>query len=536
MSEPTETPTIDPTDAAIADLEEAIGRKVKALNLSEALQKYDLVETVYDPVHGSYMIMAERDPKITTDLAMREIGYASPSPFTAWTRQERVGELRDKQGIRTYYDMKRADGTIRGGLRLLKTPVMAARWFIEPASDSTIDKNIADFVEKNLFERLNVPWHRVLEDALLMCEYGYMPLEKVYGQDPDGKIYLQKLAPRHPLDIMEWLYDVNGGPNGIIMDPTEANGWSETYIPIEKMVVFVLEQEAGDMRGISILRSAYKHYFYKDTLYKIDAIQKERHGIGVPIIKLPMGFTDNDRKLADDLGRNLRTNERAHITVPDNWTVEFAKLQGQPVDCLPSIMHHNDQIMQNILAPFYRDASAKEDSMNMFYKATRYIASTVADTINRYVIKQLVDFNFTRGSYPILRARRIGENEDLRTWSFAFRNLVGSNAIIPDDPLEDFLRMELDLPPADPTTARPAMAPRVTDQYVATPQAQLEHPTAIETQGAARNLPPDATATPGNTTNPAKTVKPPRVGQPRQKARPPVGTPQRNAGTDRSGG
>lgn len=513
-------------EEAIAAIEESIGRKVEALTLNEVLgdDRYDLLKTVYDPVHGSYIIMAERDPKLNLGLATREMGYASPSPFTAWTREERVSELRDKLGIRKYYDMKRADGTVRGALRLVKTPVMSARWFVEPASESTLDINIAKFVEENLFEKLNMPWHRVLEDALLMCEYGYMPLEKVYGIDDDGKIILKKLAPRHPLDIQEWEYDLNGGPNGILMDATEANGFNPVAIPIEKLVVFVLEQEAGDMRGISLLRSAYKHYFYKDTLYKIDAIQKERHGIGVPIIKLPMGFTSTDRTLADDLGRNLRTNERAHITIPDNWTVEFAKLEGQPVDCLPSIQHHNDQIMLNILAPFYRDPNAKEDAMNMFYKGTRYIALTIADTFNRYVIKQLVDFNYSRGKYPVLRARRIGENEDLRTWSFAFRNLVGAGAIQPDDELEKFLRIELDLPPMDKDTTRILQQPQNPND----PNNQanpFNDNTDIKNQVDTNNM-----------SNPADTVGPPRVGLPRQKTTPPVGLPNKNTGRDRSGG
>jgi hypothetical protein len=501
---------------AIAELELHAAGKAEHMRLNEAVHKYDLVSSVYDPVHGSFVVMAERDPKLSPTTAFAEMGYASLSPFTAWTREERVGELRDKLGIRKYYDMKRADGTVRGALRLVKTPVMAARWFVEPASDSVLDTNIARFVEENLFERLNTPWNRILEDALLMCEYGYMPLEKVYGMDPDGKIILKKLAPRHPLDIQEWIFDANGGPNGIVMDPTEVNGWTSTFIPIEKLVVFTLEQEAGDIRGISLLRSAYKHYYYKDTLYKIDAIQKERHGIGVPIIKLPLGYTETDKKLAEDLGRNMRTNERAHVVIPENWTVEFAKLEGQPVDCLTSIKHHDNRIMTNILAPFYEDPNVDEKSMTMFYKATRYIATTIADTFNRWVIKQLVDFNYNRGKYPIIRARRIGENEDLRTWSFAFRNLVGSNAIIPDDVLEKFLRIELDLPPADPKTSRIIQAPQA-------PSA------GSGGQGDG------TTPTPGNTTNPAKNTNPPDVGPPRQNPKPPVGPPKGNAGSDRSG-
>lgn len=497
----------------IAELEErAQVKNVQLMTMAEAMLNYDVVSAVHDPVNGSFVVMADRDPRLSPDAAFREMGYSSPSPFTAWTREERVSELRDKLGIRKYYDMKRADGIVRAALRYVKTPVMSARWFIEPFSESPLDKSIAKFVTDCLFRKLNSPWHRVLEDALLMCEYGYMPLEKVFAQDSDGKIILRKLAPRHPLDIQEWVYDTNGGPDGVVMDPTEANNFNSIFIPIEKLVVFVLEQEAGDMRGVSVLRSAYKHYYYKDTLYKIDAIQKERHGIGIPIIKLPMGYSAEDKLRAEDLGRNLRTNERAHIVVPANWEVMFAKLEGQPVDCMPSINHHNHMIMANVLATFWEDASAKEDSMNMFYKGTRYIASTIADTFNNYVIPQLVNFNYSRGEYPILRARRIGENEDLRTWSFAFRNLVGTGSIRPDDELEKFLRLELDLPPMDKATTR----------MVAQPQNPNEE--------GEENDPP------GNLTNPSDNVKPPRVGPPRQKTSPPVGLPKGNSGSDRSGG
>lgn len=502
--------------ATIADLESAA--RENEIEFSEAMAKYSPVSVNYDPVHGSFIVMAERDPSLDVGTALSELGYASPSPWTAWTREERVPELREKKGLRTYYDMKRADGTVRGALRLLKTPVMSARWFVEPASDSTIDKNIADFISDNLMNKLTVPWSRIVEDALMMCEYGFMPFEKVFTIDPKtGRIYLAKLAPRHPLDVREWLWDENGGPDGLVMEPLEINGFRGStqfipgmnsgsmmrgfnvpgstvdqantdigiYIPIEKLVIFVMEQEAGDLRGISILRSAYKHYYYKDTFYKIDAIQKERHGVGVPIIKLPVGFSSTDKTLAENLGRNLRTNERAHIVIPTNWEVLFAKLEGQPVDCLRSIEHHDMKIKSNILAPFMDEANVQPDSLDLYFKSTRYVASTICDTFNHHVIPQLVDFNFSRGGYPKLRVRRIGEWEDIRTMSFAFRNFVGAGAIRPDDELESFLRSELDLPPVDKDSIRMPQTPQLAN----TQKSQVAGPPR---QSTAKANPPGA--------------------------------------------
>lgn len=510
----TETPAstdVNVLEAPVATMERAVTvveeqKHQEKIAFDEAISKYDVVSAVHDPVNGSYMVMAERDPKILKTTAFREFASSYPSPFTAWTREERVSELRDRSGLRKYYDMKRADGTVRGALRVLKTPILSARWFIEAHTNRPIneeptklDQNIADFVQKNLFENLNVPWSRVVEDALLMCEYGYMVMEKVF-EEKEGKIWLKKLAPRHPLDVREWQYDANGGPAAVVMEPTESNNFHDgIQIPIEKLVVFVLEQEGGDMRGISVLRSAYKHYYYKDTLYKIDAIQKERHGIGVPIIKLPMGFTDEDRRLADELGRNLRTNERAHITIPQNWEVLFAKLEGQPVDCLLSINHHDKKIMSNILAPFLDDSDAKADSMDMFLKSTRYIANTIADTMSKFVIQQLVDFNFQRGAYPNLHARRIGEWEDMRTMSFTLRNLVGAGLVTPDEKLEGQLRHELDMPALDKATMR-----------------VVETPQLVGPDDAAEDKV--------------------QAGPPRQRTAPPVGEPKPNSGGDRSGG
>jgi len=510
----------DPGSAALSQYRET--------TIQELMERYDIVSADLGslPGVGTHIVVAERGSSIKLAqpdlLDIQELGYTSMSPWTAWTRDEMIPELRDKLGIRKWYDMKRNDGAIRGSLRLLKTPIQAAHWFIQPASDSALDTNIAKFVENCLFDDMNVDWSQVLDDVLLMFEYGYMVFEKVYTFNDDGKVVLRKLGPRHPLDIREWVFDDQGGPAGIIMEPfvpygNQYNNFAPLdvggpnlnlgqFIPIRKLAVFSLEPEAGDLRGISVLRSAYKHWYYKDTLYKIDAIQKERHGIGVPVIKLPPGFSPDDKKLADQLGRNLRTNDRAHIVVPANWEILFAKLEGQPVSCIESIDHHNDQIKTNILAPFMDEASPQETSTDMFFKSTRYLANGISNIFNKHIIRQLVDLNFKRGKYPKLRARRIGEWNDLRTLSFAIRNFVGAGLITPDDVLEAQLREETDLPPMDTATSRlvGVLAPQ--------PDPSEGDPNA-----------------PG-------APEPSRAGPPRQKAAPAAKPIAANSGRDASGG
>ncbi len=88
-------------------------------------------------------------------------------------------------------------------------------------------------------------------------------------------------------------------------------------------------------------------------------------------------------------------------------------------------------------------------------KAMRFTAQIVLSMINKHAIPQLINFNYSGVTrYPTLRARRIGEANELRTLSFAFRNFVGAEAIIPDDKLEEWIRDEMDMPQPDKATAR----------------------------------------------------------------------------------
>jgi hypothetical protein len=151
--------------------------------------------------------------------------------------------------------------------------------------------------------------------------------------------------------------------------------------------------------------------------------------------------------------------------LPPNWEIIFAKLEGQPVNAIESIEHHDLQIQKNILAPFMNEA-VEEDKQATFLKSTRDIADIIADAFNHYAIPQLVDMNFSRfgDKYPQLVARRIGEWQDVRTLSFAMRNFVGAKLITPDETLETTLRDEMDMPPADVNTRREVSTPQAPEE------------------------------------------------------------------------
>jgi hypothetical protein len=450
------------------------------------------------------------------DADLRELGQSSVSPFTSELRSEYNYDLIGRRGLQKYDQMRKGDGTVRGTMRLIKTPILNAHWFVEPASESTRDQNAADFVTWNLVEAMTYSFGQLIYEALLMLDFGYYMFEKVWREgrwNNRDVLYWGKLAPRHPIDVLDdgWHFDKNGGPLSVDMENPNTNSADPINIKIEKLLVMSFDKEAGNIQGIPLLRSAYKHWFFKEQLYKIDAIQKERHGIGVPIIKLPPNFTQADKTLAQEMGRNLRTNETAHLVLPPNWDVFFAELQGQPVDALASAMHHDLQIQKNIMAPFL-DNPVGADEMSTFQAACRFVADLIRDTFNKHAIPQLIAYNFERVGVPKLRATNIGNKADQRTLSFALRNYSGAGMIRPDERLERYLRDLMDLPAIDPKTVR----------TVATPQSAVANAGGAAPAGA-----------------PAPSA--PVPGPPRQSTTPGMdqGTSPGNngrVGTDRSGG
>lgn len=430
------------------------------VTLAEVAAKYDIIK-----VTPGAVIVAERQISLADNAPdYRELGTTGMSSYGSIERIEYNSELRGLQGLRIYDKMRRGDAQVKATLRLVKTPVVAARWFLTPATNNKRDKKVAEFVYDCLFHRQSQSWPQLLQEILLMLDFGFYTLEKVWSFDPDGKVRWKKLAPRHPLDIRSFEYDATGGPAGIWAMPRSLDTAQDQFIEIDKLLVFSFDREAGNMEGLSILRSAYKHWYYKDNLYKVDAIQKERHGIGIPMIQLPQGYKASDRALAEELGRNLRTNEKAHVVLPPNWIVSTLKLEGQPVDVMKSIEHHDLMISRNILGHFINASTpTTTEQHELFLKSTRFIADVIRDVFNKYAIPELVRFNFPNlddSEMPELRVRRIGDVVDWRTISFAVRNLVGANVIQPDKDLESWFRDEMDLPLKDETSIRVVETPQ----------------------------------------------------------------------------
>ena len=407
--------------------------------------------------------------------ALKEIGSAAPNQL-----RDLVPALSTRRtAYKTFEDMSNNDSAVDVSLRAGKAPVMGADFFVDPFSADPVDMEIAEFVRFNLFEGMTTPFLTVMDDILRMYEFGHSILEPVYEQREWTPLrdranrkkftMLRKLAVRHPTTIKEYLYDDNGGPLGIVQTAIDSTGKTkDVKIPIEKLVIFTLNRRGGDVTGKSLLRTAYKHWYYKDHLYKIDAIQKERHALGVPRVALPPGYNDADKEAAIELVKNVRANEEAGFVQPPGYVMDFVKVEGQLVDVMQSVEHHNGMIMLNVMVQFLLlgiqnagggGRATSGSHQNMYEKSLRSVGQLICQAINLYLIPRLVGYNYDTDRFPKLQVRNIGEGKDIQMWASAMSNMISQGGITVDDETEQWIRQQLDMPaklgprPAD--TANP---------------------------------------------------------------------------------
>ncbi len=403
----------------------------------------------------------------------REIGSMGKSSYGGYFSVDEYNHaLRGNRGLKVFDEMRRSDAQVRATLQLIKGPVTAAQWYVDPASDSQEDQDIAEFIEWNL-HNMHRPWITFLKESLLHLDYGHYCFEKCFERGlwtPERKgghtrpvVKWEKFASRHPVTIESFVRHPSTGEfTGIKHWRTRDNDARSVPISSTKLLMFTWDEEAGDPRGTSVLRSAYKHWYYKENLYKVDAIQKERHGIGIPRVKLGAGWKQEDKQIASEIGANLRTNEKAHIVELPTFEVDFIEMHGQPVNALASAEHHDLMIARNVLGNFINNSTAEGDKrtgsqIELFNKSLRSLGDHVRGVLNQYAIPELVDWNFDGvKKYPELRFRHIGDVVDWRTMSVALRNLVEPGIITPTPEMEAYLVDLMDFPtPAPEALSRP---------------------------------------------------------------------------------
>jgi hypothetical protein len=286
--------------------------------------------------------------------------------------------------------------------------------------------------------------------------------EQVYRFDESSSRFrLRKLAPRMPGTISEIQIARDGGLEYIRQYPSGQSGFGaktslvglqSPKIPVDRLVAYVNDQEGGNWIGTSYLRPLFKHFVRKDRLLRVDAINAERNGAGVPLAYAPPGNATKDQMEAlAALARSYRAGESAGGALPNGADLRFRGVEGTLPDVLASLRYDDEMMAARFMAQFSRLGVTETGSralgqtlVDFFALAQEAVAKHYADVTNEHVIEDLIDVNYgVDEPAPLLKF----ETEiDKRYAVTDLAALVKVGALTPDPELEAYLRAEGDLP------------------------------------------------------------------------------------------
>jgi len=402
-----------------------------------------------------------------------EIGRTGQRRYNGIIYEEFLPELRGKRGVEAYREMSENDDIAGAILFAVEMLVRQCSWNVEPAGDTAEDRKAAEFV-KSCMDDMQDTWTDTISEILSFLTFGWSFHEIVYKRrmgntkDPrtksrysDGLVGWQKLPIRAQETLYQWEYDDEDNLLGMTQMPPPDYG---TFtIPMEKALLFRTKSRKNSPEGRSILRNAYRPWYFKRRIQEIEGIGIERDLAGLPVIHGPEGIDLWDEHNAEMLSgleavvRNIRRDEMEGVVLPAGYELELLSSGGtRQFDTNAIISRYDTRIAMTVLADFIflghdRTGSwaLSSDKTELFAVAIGAFLDVICETFNSQGIPALVDINGKHFAgitdYPKMTHGDI-EDMDIAKVAAFIKDMTGIGVLVPDDGLEDFIRRAGHLP------------------------------------------------------------------------------------------
>ena len=396
--------------------------------------------------------------------------------------EEFLPELRGRKGIEKYREMADNDSVVGAVLFAIEMLIRQVEWTVEEPGNTDGDVRAAEFIYSCMHD-MEDTWTDFISEVLSFLTFGWSWHEIVYkrrmgatrrtetaSKFDDGLVGWRKLPIRSQDTLWEWKYDDRDAILGMIQ--AAPPHFEQVLIPSEKSLHFKTRSRKANPEGRSLLRNAYRDWYFKRRIQEIEGIGIERDLAGLPLLTPPDGMDLWDPEnpemarslaMAEKLVRSVRRDEREGVVLPFGWKFELMSTGGRrQFDTNAVIERYDNRIAMTVLADFVLlghqnvgSYSLSSDKTELFGVALGTFLDIICEVFNKQAIPRLIDLNGDafKGitGYPRLIHGDI-ETSDLAKLGSFVKDMVGIGAITPDENMEDYLRMTASLPEREPET------------------------------------------------------------------------------------
>lgn len=433
----------------------------------------------------------ELTEEVRSAAAMGELGVSGIRRAGGYVFEEFLPQLRGSKAVQVYREMSDNDPTIGAMLFAFDRLLRQVEWRVEPGDSSEEQRQAAEFLEQCMND-MDHTWDEFISEALTCLVYGWAWHEIVYkrrvgpweddssrrSKHTDGMIGWKRLPLRAQETWHRWVFDDRG--NAAAMVQLAPPKFEQIIIPRSKSLLFRPIAVKNNPEGRSILRNAYRPWFFKKRLEEFEVLGVERDLVGMPMAKVPSEYLSAAKGTVEaalfekvkGLVSGMRRNEFEGMVFPQEYDrasgnplFEFSLLGGggaRQFNTAEIIGRYDERILMTVLADFILvghqgtgSYSMHTDKTGLFRASVNTISQAIADVLNMHAVPGLFKMNNLRlDTLPKFVPNNV-DPPDLGQLA-TFLSAMGSAGmqVFPDPELEKFVRSAAQLPKLDETEMR----------------------------------------------------------------------------------
>lgn len=374
-----------------------------------------------------------------TPVNFKQLGVSGLRRYGPYVYEEFLPELRWPRAGKIYQEMSDNDAVIGAILYMAEMLIRGVEWHAEPASNSEADRQAAEFLASCMND-MDSSWASVISEVLSMLTYGFSFHEIVYkvrrGPDEtnpkfhskysDGRIGWRRMPIRAQTSLAEWEFDEEGDVTAFIQqcEPT----FARVRIPMTKGLLFRTRVSKDNPEGKSLLRNAYRSWFFKKHFEEIEGIGIERDLAGFPVLTAPEQldlWNEDDpnmvklRANAEELVASIRRDSEEGVLLPFGWKLELLTSgSSRQIDINNTIERLDSRIALSLLSDIVLLGAGRTGSFaladtkkSLLSSALQSQLSNIADVFNTQAVPALFKMNNFEGltALPKIVPTRIQE-------------------------------------------------------------------------------------------------------------------------------
>lgn len=429
--------------------------------------------------------MKERE-NLPSGVHVRQLGSTGLKQSHGWLLEEFHPKLSGRQAIKVYREMSDNSDIIGSWLLMLEFLIKQAPRTVK-AADESPQGLFAKHLVETCIDDMSHTFEEFLAEVVTMAWAGYALHEIVYkirrGEDGpfgksrhcDGMVGWRKLPTRSQDTIERWEFADDGG----ILAAEQRNQWAQNrpmtvMLPMERALLFRTTSRKNNPEGRSLLRNAYRSWWFLKRIQEFEAIGIEKDMAGVLLLRAPLEYfskgadstlstqLEEFREMVEKSGRNEFEGFVFPAKMQDGEETGFDldTIKGggrKPIDTDPIVQRYESRIAISFLGEAallgmmgntgsWALADVKDRIGSLI---VRGFGNQIESTMNRFAIPRLMQVNkIPQDLSPEIELGDVKAGNVLEI-AAQLSGLTSMGHITPTRDTEAYLRKELGLPELD---------------------------------------------------------------------------------------